>query len=1022
MNLFLSRMTLLTGVAILLTALTLAPANGAEFKITGCERLPAGNQLRLRFQDGVAGRNYRLESSAVLGVSANWQVVPAATIAPLAGGNFEVLTAFPTNHLLYYRVALAGSPNDLDGDGLLNLIETEGWTVVTLDAMGIATQKTVTSEPGIPDTDSDGLSDKEERDRGLDPRRLDTDGDGLTDYEETRDYFTNPAAVDSDGDAKGDSRFLDGPEVRDRGTSPNLPDTDGDKRPDPDEILGNGNALISDLPRPAVEILENTVELILNVTYSTGITGTTNYKQTLGQSQTTALRRSDATSTQTSLEASASITAGVEATAGLPPGVTVSASATVGFSAGYMEQNTVTVDSEKSQQSQEQFETYQEDSVSSTESAASGEIAVNVLVTNRGTVAFTLKNLSINALRRNPTAPASPIPVATLQVDVVQDGVTLGQGQGAVLTARNNNVNAAQIKELLRDPTQLSFTIANFDLLDAEQRNYAFFQETNAKLTAGLTIDFGNGPVNNQLGRVERYRVATNVRIDTNTFPKGVTIKDVFEKYLRSVSQPNGIPYTVATNSVTGRRVLEGIRGVKTDVGVRHFWVVAANDRFIQANQGDFDASVLMPGDQVSIFYVTDEDDDQLIDREEFIYGTSDTSVDTDGDGLGDFEEVRTGWNVGVTNRPVRRVFPNPVLVDTDGDGRTDLQERNAGTDPRLKDTDLDGFPDNSDPNPLLYTLVTPTIVLQTPTVDGVRVVVKGTATGKPALVNVRVNWADGSPATVTNAPPGTETFNFTVEHVYASGATFNIQATVRDVNGQTNTATAQAQTVAFPRQGLLGEYLFDGNLNDTSGLSKHGTANNGAPFMVPSRDRFDRANRAYFFDPDANFSSDGYGSVLVGNGTVGSGWAYSGSYTISAWIQRDDHSGGDRIIVSQDGSPAFFLRDGVKLAFGLPNQNPAVAAPTNTPVGIWKHVAVVVNSTNSTFTLYVDGRTNAQSVVTNPGYTYSNTARGRIGISGFGSGNPDRGSNFRGDLDAVRIYGRALRADEVKALSEEGP
>lgn len=995
----------------------------ADIQISGLERV-GSSQIRLRFQDAATGRSYRLESTTVLGASANWQAVGGAVISSAGANNYEALAPAPTNNAQYYRIALGGSANDVDGDGLQNSLETEGWTVVILDANGVSSQKTVTSDPALADTDGDGLSDKEERDLGLDPRRIDSDGDGLTDLEEVREFFTNPAAVDSDSDALGDSRFLDGPEVRQRGTSPNLGDTDGDKRSDPAEFLGNGNALVSDLPRPAVEIDENSISLELNVTYSSGQVGTKSYRQTLGQSQTTALRRSDARSTQTSFEASASITAGVEATAGVPPGVTVSASATVGFSAGYMEQNTVTVDTEKSKQSQEQYENYQEDSMSSTENVASGRIAVTVVVTNRGTVAFTLKNLTITALRRNPSAPASPVPVATLQVAGIGDGVTLAQGEFRNLPAENNNVNAAQMKELLLDPTQISFAVANFDLLDAEGRNFAFFQETNAKLTAGVTIDFGNGPVNNQIGQVERYRVATNVRVDKDGFPKGVTIKDVFEKYLRSVTQPNGIPYTVATNSKTGLRVLEGIRGVKTDPAVRHFWVIAANDRFIQANQGNFDESVLLPGDELSIFYATDEDHDLLTDREEFLYGTSDKSQDTDGDTIGDYDEVRTGWSVSVVGRPARKVFSNPRLVDTDGDGLTDAQEKTKGTDPRLKDTDQDGFPDNTDPNPLEYTLVPPTIVLQTPTVDGVKVVLKGTATGKPALVNVSVDWADGTALTVTNAPPGGETFNFTVEHTYATGATFSIKATIRDINGQTNSATVQIQTVAFPRQGLLGEYLLDGNLNDTSGLGKNGTARNGAPFMVPSRDRFDRLNHAYFFDPEANFSDDGYGSVQVGNGTEGTAWGYADNYSLSAWIHRDEHSGGDRVIVGQDGSPVLFLRDGVTLAFGLPNETPAVSDAATMAIGVWTHVAVTVSRSgnNVTFTLYKGGQQVAQKTITNPAYTYSSSVRGRIGIYNFGGSNPDRNTNFRGDLDNVRVYGRALRTDEIKALSEEGP
>jgi hypothetical protein len=152
---------------------------------------------------------------------------------------------------------VSGSATDPDGDGLLTTIENQGWTVVTTDASGAIHQETVTSDPNLKDTDSDGLDDNVERQMNLNPRLIDTDGDGLTDFEESRVYFTNPAAVDTDNDAAGDPRFLDGSEVLTRGTSPNLADTDGDNRSDRGEFLQNGNALISDLPRPFIDIDPN---------------------------------------------------------------------------------------------------------------------------------------------------------------------------------------------------------------------------------------------------------------------------------------------------------------------------------------------------------------------------------------------------------------------------------------------------------------------------------------------------------------------------------------------------------------------------------------------------------------------------------------------------------------------------------------------------------------------------------------------------------------------------------------------
>lgn len=76
---------------------------------------------------------------------------------------------------------------------------------------------------------------------------------------------------------------------------------------------------------------------------------------------------------------------------------------------------------------------------------------------------------------------------------------------------------------------------------------------------------------------------------------------------------------------------------------------------------------------------------------------TSDTTVDTDGDGLPDNVE-QYGWTVSVTlvngNIVTRTVTSDPTKVDTDGDGLTDAEEKAIGSDPRSTDTDGDNVAD----------------------------------------------------------------------------------------------------------------------------------------------------------------------------------------------------------------------------------------------------------------------------------------------------------------------------------------
>ncbi|MDX2200344.1 MAG: hypothetical protein SF069_15395 [Phycisphaerae bacterium] len=140
-------------------------------------------------------------------------------------------------------------------------------------------------------------------------------------------------------------------------------------------------------------------------------------------------------------------------------------------------------------------------------------------------------------------------------------------------------------------------------------------------------------------------------------------------------------------------------------------------DRNIPAG-GDFGKLLLYPGDDVSISFIQDVDHDGILAQAEFVYGSSDTTRDTDGDGLDDFSEVAVGWTVGVGGQPLAKVFPSPSTPDSDGDGLTDRQEQDLSryitnpatfqaifgappnpasprsSNPRLADTDGDGISD----------------------------------------------------------------------------------------------------------------------------------------------------------------------------------------------------------------------------------------------------------------------------------------------------------------------------------------
>jgi len=136
---------------------------------------------------------------------------------------------------------------DTDGDGLLDGIEVMGWEILVVNR-GVQTTW-VTSDPGLYDTDADGLSDFEEFSSvcstgGSNASNPDTDSDGLSDLQEAgasftwegETYSTSPCMFDTDNDGledgeeviAGEDNFL---------THANNSDTDADGLIDGHEVL-----------------------------------------------------------------------------------------------------------------------------------------------------------------------------------------------------------------------------------------------------------------------------------------------------------------------------------------------------------------------------------------------------------------------------------------------------------------------------------------------------------------------------------------------------------------------------------------------------------------------------------------------------------------------------------------------------------------------------------------------------------------------------------------------------------------
>src|SRR5262249_14709142 len=117
-----------------------------------------------------------------------------------------------------------------------------------------------------------------------------------------------------------------------------------------------------------------------------------------------------------------------------------------------------------------------------------------------------------------------------------------------------NDVNAALIKEFLAQPSTLHFSTSLAEFKDAQGINFDFLTQNTFARTAELVFDSGDG-------RVERYRVATNVARGPGGSYLGLRMGDALRDVLH-------IPYeTMESTETPGEFVLKSVRDAGTIAG-----------------------------------------------------------------------------------------------------------------------------------------------------------------------------------------------------------------------------------------------------------------------------------------------------------------------------------------------------------------------------------------------------------------------------------------------------------------------
>jgi len=241
---------------------------------------------------------------------------------------------------------------------------------------------------------------------------------------------------------------------------------------------------------------------------------------------------------------------------------------------------------------------------------------------------------------------------------------------------------------------------------------------------------------------------------------------------------------------------------------------------------------------------------------------------------------------------------------------------------------------------------------------------------------------------------------NDELKRLYKMGGTLTVNKTV------SNNSLAS---------GLVGHWTFDGpDMGTTSAMDRSGNNNLGWLMNLPQK-VFGQIGQGIEFNGTTNYVVAPYSSSIAGLSNV----------TYTAWIAPglNEVKGILGGLNGEEGSAFNYIRIDNN---GTEVNNPEIQATfniggvTNTRTAQiasrtyeWLHIAYSYDG--SFEKIYMNGV--LQTTVTNSGALASNTERGII----IGTNLVNGGVYFRGKIDDVRIYNRALSDDEVKRLYNMG-
>ncbi|UCD52945.1 MAG: discoidin domain-containing protein [Phycisphaerales bacterium] len=200
---------------------------------------------------------------------------------------------------------------------------------------------------------------------------------------------------------------------------------------------------------------------------------------------------------------------------------------------------------------------------------------------------------------------------------------------------------------------------------------------------------------------------------------------------------------------------------------------------------------------------------------------------------------------------------------------------------------------------------------------------------------------------------------------------------------------------------GLLAQYPLDGDTQNSAGPNLHGAVNGNPVYVDGIAGSALRLGGNAFVDCTNNVALDAIGEAI----------------TVAAWIKVDVFDKNYQTIVAKGDSSWRLSRnqttDNIHWRCNGPSPDLRVNGQANVNDGQWHHVAGTYDG--AVARLYVDGIEDGSVATSGPIAT--NTERVYLGENAEAPGR-----QWNGLIDDVRIYSRALSADEIRYLADRTP